>query len=191
MATENKIGIRYAQALVSLAKERNELDAVFADMQSFTAAFNESEDLRTMLKSPVIRFDKKIAVLEILFGSHFSPLTKIFIEKIARGKREKYLGDIAKAYIYQVNSSNGIFTVKVKTASPLSAEHRARIQELAKKELSLAGNVKDVRFEEVVDPSLIGGFILTVGDRQIDTSFAQKLRELERSFSGNIYVKNF
>lgn len=191
MATETKIGIRYAQALVSLAKERNELDAVFTDMQNFVAAYNESEDLRTMLKSPVIKFDKKLAVLNTLFGSQFSSLTTMFIDKITKGKREKYLGDIAKAYIYQVNSSNGIFTVKVKTATPLSAEHRTRIQQLAKAELSGAGEVKDVRFEEVVDPSLIGGFILTVGDRQIDTSFAQKLRELERSFSGNVYVKNF
>ena len=84
MATETKIGIRYAQALVSLAKERNELDAVFADMQSFGAAYSVSEDLRTMLNSPVIKFDKKLSVLETVFGSHFSPLTKIFIEKIAR-----------------------------------------------------------------------------------------------------------
>jgi len=191
MATETKIGTRYAQALVSLAKERNELDAVFADMQSFGAAYSVSEDLRTMLKSPVIKFDKKLSVLETVFGSHFSPLTKIFIEKIARGKREKYLGDIAKAYVYQVNSASGIFTVKVKTATPLSAEHRTRIMELAKKELSASGEVKDVRFEEVVDPSILGGFILTIGDRQIDTSFAQKLRELERSFNENVYVKNF
>jgi F-type H+-transporting ATPase subunit delta len=63
--------------------------------------------------------------------------------------------------------------------------------ELAKKELSASGEVKDVRFEEVVDPSILGGFILTIGDRQIDTSFAQKLRELERSFNENVYVKNF
>lgn len=189
MAGQSKIGIRYAQALAGLAGERNEIQAVYADMKSFAAAYSGSEELRTMLKSPVIKFDKKIAVLKTLFAG-IAPVTQLFFDKIVKEKREKYLGDMAQAFINQVDASNGIFTVHVKTASPLNAENRAQIQKLAKENLSV-GNVQEIRFDETVDPSLLGGFILTVGDRQIDTSFAHKLKELERSFSENIYVKNF
>lgn len=189
MAGQNKIGIRYAQALAGLAGERNEISAVYTDMKSFLTAYNGSEDLRTMLKSPVIKFDKKIAVLKTLFGG-ISAVTQLFFDKIVKEKREKYLGDIAQAFISQVDASNGIFTVKIKSAAPLTAANRATIQELAKGHLS-AGDVKEIRFEESIDTSLLGGFIITVGDRQIDTSFAHKLKELERSFNENVYVKNF
>lgn len=191
MATETKIGTRYAQALVSLAKERNELDSVYGDMVSVAAAYDSSEDFRTLLKSPVVKFDKKLSIIDTLFGSGLSALSKIFVEKITKGRREKYLGDIAHAYISQVDASKGKYTVKVKTAVPLSAENRTRIAELAKKELSASLNVADVALEETVDPSLLGGFVVTLGDRQIDTSFAQKLRQLDRSFNENVYIKNF
>ena len=189
MAGQNKIGIRYAQALAGLAGERNDTAAVYADMKSIAAACDGSADLRTLLKSPVIKPDVKIGVLKAVFGT-LSPVTQLFVEKIAKGQREKYLGDIAKAFIQQVDAVNGIYTVHVKTAAPLNAANRAKVQELAKRELSL-GNGKEVRIEETVNPDLIGGFIVTVGDRQIDTSFAHQLKGLKRSFSENIYEKNF
>jgi len=189
MAGQNKIGIRYAQALAGLAGERNETSAVYADMKSFAAAYDGSEDLRTLLKSPVIKADTKISALKAVFGS-LSAVTQLFIEKITKAQREKYLGDIAKAYIHQIDSSNGIYTVTVRTAAPLSEANKAKVKELAKEKLSVS-NVSEIRIEETVDPSLIGGFIVTVGDRQIDTSFANRLKALERSFGENIYVKNF
>lgn len=189
MAGQNKIGIRYAQALAGLAGERNETTAVYADMKSIAAAYDGSEDLRTLLKSPVIKPDAKIAIFKAVFGT-LSAVTQLFVEKITKGQREKYLGDIAKSFIHQVDAGNGIYTVKVKTAAPLSAANRAKVQTLAKAELSGA-DVKEVQIEEVIDPSIIGGFILTVGDRQIDTSFGQKLKELKRTFNENIYEKNF
>lgn len=189
MAGQNKIGIRYAQALVGLAGERNETQAVYTDMKTFAAAYDGSEDLRTLLKSPVIKPDAKIAILKSVFGA-VSLVTQLFFDKIIKGKREKYLGDIAKSFINQVDAGNGIYTVNVRTAAPLNASNRTKVQELAKAELSGA-DVKEVRITETVDPSLIGGFIVTVGDRQIDTSFAHKLKALERSFNENIYVKNF
>lgn len=189
MAGQNKIGIRYAQALAGLARERNEISTVYTDMKSFLAAYNGSEDLRTMLKSPVIKFDKKIAVLKALFTG-LAPLTQLFFDKIVKEKREKYLGDIAQSFINQVDASNGIYTVQVKTAAPLSAENKATIQQLAKTKLSVA-QVNEIRFEEIIVPELLGGFIVTAGDRQIDTSFANKLKELERSFNENVYVKDF
>lgn len=190
MAGHNKIGIRYAQALAGLAGERNETDAAYADMKSFVAAFDGSGDLRTMLKSPVIKADTKIAALKAVFGGTLSPITQLFFDKIVREQREKYLGEMAKSFLHQVDVSKGIYTVRVKTAAPLNAENRAKIQQLAKAELSAAG-VKEIHIEETVDPSLIGGFIVTVDDKQIDTSFSHKLKELERTFSENIYVKNF
>ena len=189
MAGQNKIGIRYAQALVGLAGERNEIPAVYADMKTFAAAYDGSEELRTLLKSPVIKLDAKIAVLKAAFGS-VAQVTQLFFEKIIKGNREKYLGDIAKAFVAQVDASNGVYTVKVRTAAPLTAANRAKVLELAKAELS-GTDVTEVRILETVDPELIGGFIVTVGDHQIDTSFANRLKAMERAFSENIYVKNF
>lgn len=189
MAGQNKIGFRYAQALAGLAGERNETSAVYADMKSFAAAYDGSEDLRTLLKSPVIKADVKISILKAVFGS-LSPVTLLFMEKITKVQREKYLGDIAKAYLHRVDSANGIYTVKVRTAAPLTEANKAKVKQLAKEKLSVAG-VQEIRIDETVDPELIGGFTVTVGDRQIDTSFANKLKALERSFGENIYVKNF
>lgn len=190
MAGHSKVGVRYAQALFSLASERNETDRVYADMKSFSSAFDQSEEMRVMLKSPVIKYDKKLAVIQAVFGGKLSELTSIFFEKLAKGKREKYLGDIAKSYIHQVDASRGVFTVKVKSAAPLNEANRQKIQALAKGALS-EGHAKEIHFEEIVDPNLIGGFILTVDDHQIDTSFAHSLRDLQRSFNENIYIKNF
>ena len=190
MAGQSKIGVRYAQALETLASERKETDRVYADMKAFLSAFEGSEELRIMLKSPVIKADKKLSAVQAVFSGGLAELTTVFFEKLAKGKREKYLGDIAKAFIHQVDSSRGIFTVKVKTAAPLTETIREKIQKMALGALS-KGDAKEIRFEESVDASLIGGFILTVEDRQIDTSFTHKLRELERSFNENIYIKNF
>lgn len=190
MAGQSKIGTRYAQALFSLASERNETDRVYADMKAFAAAFDCSEEFRILLKSPVIKYDKKLAVIRALFSGNLTDLTSLFFEKLAKSKREKYLGDVAKAYIHLVDASQGIFTVKVKTASPLSEANRQKIQSLAK-DILTGGRAKEIRFEEVVDPDIIGGFIITVDDLQIDTSFAHALRDLERSFNENIYVKSF
>jgi F-type H+-transporting ATPase subunit delta len=189
MAGLSKIGSRYAQALFSLARERDDVESVYNDMTLFIAAFEGSDDLRIMLKSPVIKADKKLSILNHVFSGKLSKITELFFDKITKGRREKFLIDIAKSFIQQVDASKGLFTVEVKTASPLSAENRVLMEQLAKRVLSEGAG--DVRFKEVVDPELIGGFILTVGDRQIDTSFAHKLRELERSFNENIYLKNF
>jgi F-type H+-transporting ATPase subunit delta len=190
MAGQSKIGVRYAQALFTLASERKETDKVYADMKAFSSAFDGSEELRIMLKSPVIKADKKVSVIQSVFGGELAELTTVFFEKLAKGKRERHLGDVAKAFIHQVDASRGIYTVKVKTAAPLTEANRQKIQQLARGALS-KGDAKEIRFEEAVDAALVGGFILTVDDRQVDTSFAHKLRELERSFNENIYIKNF
>ena len=88
-------GIRYAKSLMGLATEKNALDAVFADMQLIASTVEESYDLELLLKSPVVKVDKKQAVLKSVFGGKISELSTLFLDLISNRKREGLVKDIA------------------------------------------------------------------------------------------------
>jgi F-type H+-transporting ATPase subunit delta len=190
MAAHTKVGLRYAQALYGLAEEKGLTASVAAEMEQFARIFELSEDFRIMLKSPVIRFDKKVAAIQAVFGNKLSELTLLFIQKLTKSRREMYLGDVAQSFVHLYNKKQGVLEARIVTAAPLSEENRKRIREIVLSDPQFKGTTSVVLQEEV-QPDLIGGYVLTVGDRQIDSSFSGKLKSLKRNFSQNLYIKDF
>jgi F-type H+-transporting ATPase subunit delta len=166
---------RYASALMDLANEKGRVDDIRNDMRSLLGVERESREFSVLLKSPVVKADKKIAVLESIFKGRISDISMEFFRLIVRKHRENLLTDIAKAFEEQYKRDKNIFTAVVTTAQGLDEKTRARMHELVKSQLK-----GEVDLIEKVDPETIGGFVLRVGDRQVDRTVARQLANLKK-----------
>lgn len=184
---DSRAASRYAKSLIGLAIEQNVLDQVHADMQLFTKVCQENKAFVLMLRNPVIRHDKKRNILESLFKGKVHPLTMAILDIITHKNREPLLPAIAQQFHSQFNEYKSIGGATVTTAVPLDNELRAEFQKIAKQ----LTDRKQVQIVEKIDPNMIGGFILKVGDRQIDASIKSKLKALQVDFSHNPYIKEF
>lgn len=168
-----KSAIRYAKAILELSSESNSVDFVARDMERIVEAGNETSDFQIFLNSPVIKTDKKIGILKVLF-SEFTELTMSFIELITKNKREYLLTEIASAFVGLLKKQNGIVPVSVTSAVKLEKETLAQILDKLKSHVD-----GDFEVTEEVDPSLIGGFVVRMDDKQIDASIASQLNRMK------------
>jgi F-type H+-transporting ATPase subunit delta len=173
-----RIAVRYAKSLISLAQENNGLDSLKKDMDLVDATCEGSRELRVFLANPVITKDQKLKVLQQLFSKHVSPLTIALFQMLCRKGRESVLHNIAKEVVQQYYLINGIQEALVKTAAPLDSKQKEALE----KQVTLISSGKKPILKEKVAPELIGGFILQVGDRQIDESVSTKLNKLKLQF---------
>lgn len=180
------VATRYAKSLLNLAIERKELEQCYKDMQLISSVCAESKDLAIMLKSPVIRPDKKLAVLHGIFQKDLGTLSNGFIEIITKKKREMYLENIATSFQDLYKRHNNITTAKVSSAIALDKTLKDKIMAIVKKTAT-----GDVDLIEEVNKDLIGGFVLRIDDTQVDASIQNKLNQLKKDFSKNPYVKEF
>jgi F-type H+-transporting ATPase subunit delta len=180
--SEFKVASRYAKSLIDLAREQNALEAIHTDMQQVIAVLKGNPMLQAVLKNPIIKLDKKEGVLRGLFGKTGHPALVEFFSLLVRKGRAGILFATAEEFIREYNVENGIIEASVVSAAPLSDEQRRQMMDVVQK--SRGGN--RVILTNKVDPELIGGFVLTVGDRQIDASIAGKLNKLEQHFSNRI-----
>lgn len=183
----NRISARYAKSLMDLAIERKELDAVKSDVSSFSNAL-KNRDLYLLLKSPIINASKKAEIINSVFGKSLGPTLMAFLSICIRKGREMYLPEIAKDFLDQYRVYNKISTVTIITA----VEPDTSFTEEIKKKL-LASDITMDHLEIITktDESLIGGFIIEVGDKLYDASIAHKLDQFRKEFVGNQYVKSF
>ncbi len=177
---------RYAKSLIELSIEKGSLDAVKADMDLIHNACVESRDLVLLLESPVVKSDKKLSVLNAVFGSQLSEITSAFIKILTEKGRESLLDDISAAFEDQYLAHKNILKTVIKSVDGVNDAFKAKVSEMIK-----AAYQMEVEIVEEVDPTLIGGFVLTVGDKQIDASISSKLAELEKGFNANTYVKEY
>lgn len=182
MAT-TKAAERYARSLYQIAASQGNQEEVLADMQSYRNALKTSRELSLVMQSPVIPSLRKKSIVDALFRKGFQPVTSQFFDLVIRKGREKVLGAIADAYIQEDKKVKGIRDGKLVSASPLGEELRKEIHAKAEK----LANGK-VLLEEKVDPSLIGGFILTIGDIQLDESVKSKLSKLHHALVDTSYI---
>ncbi len=176
----SKAAIRYAKAVLQRAQEASVADAVFNDMQSVAQTLKGSNELRIVLKSPVIKAsDKKAALLDIF--SSCSEHTKDLINLLIDNQRIASLRDVAESYVHLFNEAKGVKVAKVTTAVPLSSAITAQVLVKVKE---LTGS-NTVTLENIIDESIIGGFILRVGDLQYNASIANNLNKLKREFTIN------
>jgi F-type H+-transporting ATPase subunit delta len=171
---------------MDLSAERNETDRIFQDMRLIYTTIQKSRDLALFLRNPIVHADKKQNVLNALFSARVSSLTLAFLNIIASRRREAYLESIARSCVELYHQMKGIVTahlyVPVKLDDPL---RRQMLQYLSQE------TGKYVELSEIHDPSLIGGFILRWGDKQVDASVSRKLRLLRMSFKENLYLKDY
>lgn len=175
----SKAGARYAKSLLDLSKEQNAVEDVKNDMVFFEKIVDDNSELEAILKNPIVPLDKKQGILEGIFGDKLHAITKSFLKLVVNKGRSAILFDTAKQFVQQYNAIKGIVTADVASASALTDTNRAEIIELVKKELG----ANEVVVKEKVNPDLIGGFILKVGDKQFDASIASGLNKLKKEFA--------
>jgi F-type H+-transporting ATPase subunit delta len=163
------------------------MDAMYADMQKIAEVYSKEAEFRAFLRSPVINALTKQAVLEKAFAGKVSEITLSFIKKLVDARREKFLGDIADAFIRHYKKLKGILTVHVTSAVPLDDALRAKIMTLVKSNSEYAIS-SSIELDEKVDKNILGGIIVRIGDKQIDSSFATRINEYRRAFEDNPYV---
>ena len=173
----SRAAIRYAKAILDIAQTSGKADAVNNDMKSIVTAVSESADLKDFLTSPIIKIEVKKSALSEIF-SNVEKETNSLFHLLFENKRFEILEAIAIQYNKLFDESNGIEVAKVTTAFPITPELETKV--LAK--IAEFSN-KKITIQNIVDPTIIGGFILRVGDQQYNASVASKLSELKREFS--------
>ena len=173
----SRAAIRYAKAILDIAQTSGKADAVNNDMKSIVNAVSESSDLKDFLTSPIIKIEVKKSALSEIFSNVQNETNSLF-HLLFENKRFEILEAIAIQYNKLFDESNGIEVAKVTTAFPITAELETKV--LAK--IAEFSN-KKITIQNIIDPTIIGGFILRVGDQQYNASVANKLSELKREFS--------
>ncbi len=171
---------RYAAALYELADADKALDSVADDLRRLTAMFDESGDLKRLLTSPLIgRSEQSKAMTALLDKAGAGDLTRRFVQVVVRNQRGFALPGMAKAYLAELARRRGEVTAEVTVAQPLG---EAQLQTLTETLRAAVGS--KVRVETEVDPSLIGGLIVKVGSRMVDSSIKSKLQKLQLAMKG-------
>ncbi len=168
---------------MSLAKEQNLLEEAYRDMQMLTDICKQNHDFVVVLKSPIIKSDKKVNIINAIAKGKLSPIVDGFIKIIANHRREGYLVEIAESFVAQYKEHHKIAMAEVVSATKLDDAQRSKIKEAVKKVVG-----REVELVEKINADIIGGLIVRVGDRQFDGSISRKLKELKKGFSKNQYV---
>jgi F-type H+-transporting ATPase subunit delta len=178
-----RVAGRYAKSLVDLSLERNMLEKVYEDMLYLKRLLNDREFV-LMLKSPIVTADKKQAILNALTNGRISNLTASFNTLLIRKGRETNMPEVIDAFIEQYKAHKKIRVVKLTTASEVSEEMKNSIVSKVKG----MGEMDNIELISIVDPSIIGGFILKIGDQVYDTSISNELNNISKQFQNNDYI---
>jgi F-type H+-transporting ATPase subunit delta len=179
-----RLASRYAKSLLDLAVEQNQLETTLMDTQLLQAIGRQSRDFANMLRSPIIKADKKQQIIDAVLGDKLGTLTKAFITLLVAKGREANLPEIADAFVSQYNEMKNIKTVKLSSAAPLTDAVKETIR--SKVVASMPGAT--IELKEEIKPELIGGFVLQVGDILVDASIRRDLNDVKAQFLKNIYV---
>jgi F-type H+-transporting ATPase subunit delta len=170
----HRFAVRYAQSLIDLALEMNQLDLVFNDVQQMNDAIRSSEDLYHMFHSPIVPGDKKMAVVDAIFPN-LSPIIGKFVKLVIHKRREKYLDEFCAQFIslYHDLKKTGVasLTVSAEVSSDLIQKVKSSLEQQTGKTIQVEVNI---------DPQLISGYILQMGDRRIDASVARQLSDIRK-----------
>ncbi len=169
------IAERYAGSLYELAVQSSAVDKVEADLSRFEALLSESDDLARMIKSPVFSAEEQFkAIVAIADKAGISGLVGNFLRVVAQNRRLFAVPSMIKAFRAIAAEARGEVSADVTSAHPLSAAQQDELKATLK---GVTG--KDVAINAIVDPSLLGGLVVKVGSRQIDTSLRTKLNSLK------------
>lgn len=174
-----RVASRYAKSLLELAEENKTLDQVADDMALLNQVSNENRDFYLVLKNPIVPQEKKLNVLKKIFANKVQPITISIFEIMVRKNRVNLLPELAEAFYEIYKQEKGIAEATLTTTFAPDDQLRNKFKEIVKN----ATGANEVILKEKISEKIIGGFILTVGDRQIDDSIKTKLKELQLSLT--------
>jgi F-type H+-transporting ATPase subunit delta len=178
---EGGLAGRYANAVFELAQDEKAVDAVSSDLAGLRRAIETSPDLARLVRSPVFSAEDHAKALKAILekmGAH--ALTIKFVLLLAQKRRLFVLNQIITAYERLVAKSRGETEAEVTAARPLSDAETAELKSALKAKLG-----KEPRLHSRIDPTLLGGLVIKVGSRMIDTSLRTKLEGLRVAMKGN------
>ena len=170
-----KIAVRYARALFLSAREQGILDDVRKDMEMILTAVSDLAEVKSLLESPVVETRKKTAILVSIFEGKIGDLALDFIRLVTGNSREEYLAAICRHYIKLYKEEKGIKMTSIETATPLTDTIRMEMVAI----ITRAFNA-EIELKEEVKKELIGGFVLRVEDKQLDSSVKGKLGRIKK-----------
>lgn len=173
----SRAAIRYAKAILEFATDANKATEVNADMKSIVKAIEESAELKEFLSNPIVKQEVKQTALAQIF-TDIQPETNKLFNLLLENKRFEILHSIASEYNTLFDESNGVQVATVTTAFEITPELEQQV--LAK---IATFSDKKITIKNIVNPDIIGGFILRIGDMQYNASVSNKLQELKREFA--------
>jgi F-type H+-transporting ATPase subunit delta len=179
-----RLASRYAKSVLDLAVEKGQLEPVYDDMLYLQQLTKVSRDFLNLLRSPIVSNDKKLSAIDSVIVKNVGELTLAFVRLLVIKNREAELPEIIVAFIKQYKEKKGIHTVKMTTAVPVSDAVKNEIIEQVRK----TSGMQNIEVESVVEPGIIGGFVLQTGDQLIDASIAYDLKQVARKFENNDFI---
>lgn len=179
-----RVASRYAKSLLDLAVEKSQLEKIYSDMLYLQQITRQSREFVSLLRSPVVKADVKMKALNAVTAGKISDTTASFINLMTSKAREAVLPEIITSFIQQYKDSKGIKTVKLTTAMQVSDALKSEIIAQVKK----TPGFDNIELQEIVDPNIIGGFVLQTGDQLIDASVAYDLKQISRQFENNDFI---
>lgn len=171
---------RYATALFELGHEQNSLDQIATDLAAIAAMIDESDDLRRLLRSPILSRDEQLAAMQaVLARAGIGDLVTRFIGTVASNRRLFVLGQMIDAFSRMLAAHRGEVTADVASAKPLSSD---QLGALSRNLAEIMG--QEIKLSTSVDSDLIGGLVVRVGSRMFDSSLRTKLQKLELAMKG-------
>ncbi|MGY3608691.1 MULTISPECIES: F0F1 ATP synthase subunit delta [unclassified Bradyrhizobium] len=168
---------RYATALFDLARDEKSVDAVKSDLDKFNALLNESVDLKRLVRSPVFSAEAQLKALSaVLDKAGISGITAKFLKVLTSNRRLFAVADVIRAYNALVANFKGEATAEVTVAEALNDKNLDALKAALK---SVTG--KDVALNVKIDPSIIGGLVVKVGSRMVDSSLRTKLNSIKHA----------
>jgi len=177
---DSKISVRYSRALFQSALEKKLLDEVNADML-FITEICKLPETKEFLHSPIIPPSKKTSVFHNILGKNVQGITLSLIDLVVKNGRETYIPAIARVFIHETMKYKGITQSVLTTAVKVDDKVKKQISDMISKIFKTT-----VELEEIVDPEIIGGFVLRVDDSLIDASIKNKLRKIKKELKGSV-----
>ncbi len=179
------IATRYANALLEASEEKNTFDAVAKDMELIYNTFDSSKELRVAISNPILSEEKKINILREIFGGKVSSDSLEFLFFVVKKGRDEVMFDILKRFMELRDDKMNIVKVLITSAFELNEKQKSEIKS------KLTGYLqKDVRMQYKVNPTLIGGFTVRVGDTVLDASVVHQLELLRNKFLKEEFLLN-
>lgn len=182
--SNSKVAIRYASSFLDTSIENNVIDKVSEDFELMYNSIIKSNELKTAIKSPIIKSETKLKILNEIFGNKIGEDTKSYLNFIVDKGRENILMEIFEKFFYLKDEHFGIANVLVTTAYDLSSEQKIQFQQKFETYLN-----KKVKLTYSIDNKIIGGFVAKAGDTVYNASVLHQLGLLKKQFlHGSVFL---